>query len=149
MLHLETAAGELGLGEDLESNSLLPLSLWLDGVSLKYDRSESLEVITISLPHLGGSMSNMQLPTTALYKSHMGKDVTLDGMMAVVAWSLTSLAEGVYPKYGANAELLDGRRAKLARKPLPKALLVEVKGDWAAFKGAFRLPGWAEVDNCW
>ena len=93
-------------------------------------------------------MSSMRLPLTALYKSHMAKDVTFDAIMEILTWSLTSLAEGTYPKYGPHGEELKGKRGKLAGQSLQKALLVEVKGDWSAFKSAFRLPGWAEVDSC-
>ena len=104
--HLQNAAMELGM----EGDKVLPISLWLDGVPVKYDRSESLEVVTLLFPHLGGDMSSMRLPLTALYKSHMAKDVTLDAIMEILTWSLTSLAEGTYPKYGPHGEELKGKR---------------------------------------
>ena len=142
--HLQNASMELGMQDD----KVLPISFWLDGVPVKYDRSESLEVVTLLFPHLGGEMSSLRLPLTALYKSHMAKDATLDAIMEILTWSLTSLAEGTYPKYGPYGEELKGKRGKLAGQSLQKALLVEVKGDWSAYKSAFRLPGWAEVDSC-
>ncbi|CAE7267916.1 unnamed protein product [Symbiodinium sp. CCMP2592] len=144
--HMNAAKTELGLAGE----QVLPLALWLDGVPVKYDRSESLEVVTVSFPHLSGDIGTLRLPVAALYKSHMVKDgSTMDAIMKVVAWSLGSLAEGFFPKYGPDGEELQGKRGKLAGKPLAcKAVLCEVRGDWAAYKSTFRLPGWAEKEAC-
>ena len=70
----------------MEGDKVLPISLWLDGVPVKYDRSESLKVVTLLFP-LGGDMSSMRLPLTALYKSHMAKNVILDAIMEILTWS--------------------------------------------------------------
>ena len=143
--HMSAATTELRL----TGENVLPLALWLDGVPVKYDRSESLEVVTLSLPHLGGDIGTMRLPVAALYKSHMVKDATMDAIMKIVAWSLGSLAEGRFPKFGPDGEELQGWRGKAAGKPLAcKAMLCEVRGDWAAYKTSFRLPGWAEKEAC-
>ena len=143
--HLDNASKELGFAEN---DRILPIGIWHDGIPVKYDRSESLEVVTMNFPHVGGAWASMRIPLTALYKGHMVKNATLDGIMRVLTWSLVCLAEGVYPSHGPDGEALTGKRAKLAGKTLPKALLVEVRGDWSAFKSAFRLPGWAERESC-
>ena len=104
----------------MQDDKVLPISFWLDGVPVKYDRSESLEVVTLLFPHLGGAMSSMRLPLTALCKSHMAKDVTLDAIMEILTWSLTSLAEGTYPRYGPHGEELKGKRGKLAGQSLAR-----------------------------
>ncbi|CAE7778726.1 unnamed protein product [Symbiodinium sp. CCMP2592] len=143
--HLANASKELGFGEN---DRIIPIGIWHDGIPVKYDRSESLEVVTMNFPHVGGAWASMRIPLTALYKGHMVKNSSLDGIMRVLTWSLTCLAEGVYPSHGPDGEELTGKRAKLAGKTLQKALLVEVRGDWSAFKSAFRLPGWAERVSC-
>ena len=143
--HLDNASKELGFGDN---DRIIPIGFWHDGIPVKYDRSESLEVLTMNFPHVGGAWASMRIPLTALYKGHMLKNASLDGIMRVLAWSLTCLAEGVYPSHGPDGEELTGKRAKLAGRALPKGLLVEVRGDWSAFKSAFRLPGWAERDSC-
>ncbi|CAE7030031.1 unnamed protein product [Symbiodinium natans] len=143
--HLDNVSKELGFRDE----RLLPIGLWLDGVPVKYDRSESLEVVTMNFPHVGGDLASMRFPLTALYKGHCAKTSTLDAIMHVLAWSLTCLAEGVFPKYGPHGEELKGKRAKLAGRSLhAKGILVEVRGDWAAFKSVFRLPAWSQTDAC-
>eukprot|EP00439_Symbiodinium_sp_Y106_P053622 s2447_g7.t1 len=78
--HMNAATTELGL----TGENVLPLALWLDGVPVKYDRSESLEVVTLSFPHLSGDIGTLRLPVAALYKSHMVKDgSTMDAIMKV------------------------------------------------------------------
>ena len=53
----------------------------------------------------------MWIPLTALYKGHVLKNASLDGIMRVLAWSLTCLAEGVYPSHGPDGEELTGKQA--------------------------------------
>ncbi len=135
----------------LPMNATLPVSLWLDGVPVKFDRSESLECVTWSMPHMKEQLQSMRFPICCMYKSHMDTS-TWDAIFKVVAWSLTCCAEGVYPSTGPDGEPLQGQfRKKLAGKPLAgdyygsvHAALVEVRGDWAAYKSTFKLPGWAD-----
>ena len=142
--HLISAAAEL----KMDASRTIPVAMWLDGIPVKYDRSESLEVVTLNMPHLQqGGMTSMRIPLAALYKSHMAKNVTMDGIMRVFSWSLACLAEGCFPKYGPYGELLQGWRGKKAGQVLPPGLLVEVRGDWAAFKSTFRLPGWNDKEQ--
>ena len=74
--HLISAAAEL----KMDAFKTIPVAMWLNGIPVKYDRSESLEVVTLNMPHLQqGGMTSM--PLAALYKSHMAKNVTMDGIM--------------------------------------------------------------------
>ena len=137
--HLISAAAEL----KMDAPRTIPVAMWLDGIPVKYDRSESLEVVTLNTPHFQqGGMTSMRIPLAALYKSHMAKNVTMDGIMRVFSWSLACLAEGCFPKYGPSGELLQGWRGKKTGQVLPPGLLVEVRGGCAAFKSTFRLPRW-------
>ena len=41
--HLDNASKELGFGDN---DRIIPIGFWHDGIPVKYDRSESLEVLT-------------------------------------------------------------------------------------------------------
>ena len=147
MDHLRATVKEL----QLPSNATLPVSLWLDGVPAKFDRSESLECVTWSMPHMKEQLQSMRFPICCIYKSHMDASAW-DAIFKVVAWSLTCCAEGIYPSTGPDGKPLQNKfRQQLAGKPLAgdyaglaHAALVEIRGGWAAYKSAFRLPGWAD-----
>lgn len=89
--HLNQAAKELGLQA---SEKLLAIGIWSDGVPFNWDRTESLEVVSMSLPGLGGSgpgMSTLQqfrVPLCAIPKKFLIKEETMDAIFSVVAWSM-------------------------------------------------------------
>ena len=143
--HVRTAALELGLDE----KEVLPVGLWGDGVPFNWDRSESLEIISINLPGAGGQL---RLPITAIPKKYIIKETTWDDVFKVVSWSFRCLLSGEYPStrhdnkpFGAGEK----KRNQLKGTPIGViGLLAEVRGDWAFFKEAFRFPGWAENEGC-
>ena len=88
--HVRTAAFELGLDE----KEVLPVGLRGDGVPFNWDRSESLEIISINLPGSGGQL---RLPITAIPKKYIIKETTWDDVFKVVSWSFRCLLAGEYP----------------------------------------------------
>ena len=57
-------------------NDLLVWGLWVDGVPVKFDRSESLECISLKLPHLNETDSKtMRLPVTRINKNFAARMV--------------------------------------------------------------------------
>ena len=104
----------------MDASRTIPVAMWLDGIPVKYDRSESLEVVTLNMPHLQqGGMTSMRIPLAALYKSHMAKNVTMDGIMRVFSWSLACLAEGCFPKYGPYWGVAAGMEGQESRASTP------------------------------
>ena len=56
LAHLQSCELELGVA----AGSFMALGLWVDGVATGWDRSESLEVISIHLPGLTGELKNLR-----------------------------------------------------------------------------------------
>ena len=135
--------------ENLGIESAIGIGLWGDGVPTKFDRSESLECLTMNLPGPADA-KNMRIPITCINKKFIVKGHTWEAVCAVVAWSFQVLASGVMPACDHTGKPLTGRRAKWAGKPVPKALLVQFRGDWAWYKYMFRFPQHNELAGmCW
>jgi hypothetical protein len=144
--HLDNVAVELGEAE------LLGLGLWLDGCPCNWDRTKSLEVITMSLPGLTGRYKNLRIPLVAMPHEFVACEDTFDDLLAIVAWSFQHLAMKRYPSKrhdGSDWSDSEKERAAAAGRELPvAAALVEVRGDWKMMKEVFRLPGWKEKAGC-
>ena len=79
---------------------LVSLSLWQDAVPYNWDRSESLEVYSWSLPGLSSHAErNMRFPIVVCPGHFATKDTHM-AILKILAWSLTSLAEGIWPTQG-------------------------------------------------
>ena len=141
--HLDAARRELKVG------SLLAIGLWGDGVPCKFDRSESLECLTMNLP---GPIAakDMRVPVTVINKNMLVKSITWDNVYTVLAWSFSVLASGCMPVIDHLGNPMTGARAKWAGKPLMKGVLAEFRGDWCWYKSCFRFPQHNEkLGICW
>lgn len=67
-------------------SEVLGLGLWGDGITSKWDRTESLEVLIMNIPGLGGPGQDLRVPLCALSKHFVVKTATMDAILAVVAW---------------------------------------------------------------
>lgn len=81
---------------------LLPLGLWGDGCPCNWDRTESFEVVALSLPGQEGQFAGLRMPITALSRKSVAHPsvahpVAYSGVMAIAAWSLGAAAVGAYP----------------------------------------------------
>jgi hypothetical protein len=144
LAHLEKVAGHLRVS----SKSILGIGLWLDGTPFNRNRSKSLEVMSMNFP---GIETDLRLPLLALPKDFLATDTTYDEIFEVLAWSFQCLYRGHHPTCrhdGAPFQKTDPKRKKSMRKTLLQGALVEVRGDWAAFKECFRLPGWRDAAGC-
>ena len=133
----------------------ISLSLWGDGVPFSWDRKKSVELWTLSFPGLmEKKFRDLRITITAL-PHHSVVRQTQDDVMRVLAWSLECLARGSFPE-----ERLDGLpwtpedtwRKKKAGCPVPKAAIIEVKGDWKQLYQCFGVPYWQrspEKPLCW
>ena len=144
--HLDTVARELG------EEDLLGLGLWLDGCPCNWDRTKSLEVITMSLPGLTGKYKNLRIPLVCIPHEFVACEDTFDDLLSIVAWSFQHLAKKRYPSKrhdGTDWSDSETARAAAAGREIPvAACLVEVRGDWKMMKEVFRLPGWNEKTGC-
>lgn len=133
--HMAQATEELGLGP------LICVGLWGDATPCNFDRSQSVETFSMNFPGLTGSQANIRMCMTGINKKFMAKHITCDDIMAVLLWSFRCLAMGVMPSVNHLGQPLTGTKRKgLAGKPVPRAVLAEVRCDWAWLKEAFRFP---------
>ena len=82
-----------------EAEKLVPLGLWMDGVPCSWDRSQSLNVLTLSFPALQGPKRNIRIPLFGLRQHCVVKHRTMDAMVTVLCWSLECLFLGVMPSH--------------------------------------------------
>lgn len=75
----------------------LAYGFWLDGCPCNWDRTESLEALTMSLPGLGGDNKNVRVPLAVLPKRFMLTVDSWDDIMNVMRWSAEHLALGSFP----------------------------------------------------
>lgn len=130
---------------------MLGFGLHCDGVPHSWDREESCEVFSISLPGLGGAWKNLRIPLFSIPHSSFS-DNTWDDLMEVIAWSLRHLWQGKYPlQRHDNLPFTETCRKKNAGKDLGlHACLVEIRGDWKMLAETFHLPRWNEKGGiCW
>ena len=62
------------------------------------------------------------------------------------AVSFTFLAAGIFPGArhdGSPWHEGESKRAKQAGKPCPRAVLLQVRGDWSFYKSVLYLPAWS------
>ena len=135
------------VSENLGIDSAIGIGLWGDGVPTKFDRSESLECLTMNLPG-PATAKNMRIPITCLNKKFVVKNHTWEAVCSVLAWSFQVLASGVMPACDHVGRPLTGKRAKWAGKPVTKSLLIQFRGDWAWYKYMFRFPQHNELAGC-
>ena len=144
---VQLEAGKL----DLLDGDLVPLGLWVDGVPTKFDRSESLECFSLSLPHLECSSENkhIRLPLTVLNKRFfLRTGETIHGIMKVLAWSLHACLQNCFPAVDPEGNPLDlhWRRGKAGSDLGAAGMLIEIRGDWLCYKQTFALPSWQETN---
>lgn len=146
------ASGHLEFVGRTVGGPILGLGIWMDGTPCNWDRTESVETISMSFPGLQGQGGLIRIPLTAVLKRHFAKRTTADALFSVLAWSMDCLIKGVMPTVrhdGSPWRQSDKARAKLGGKQLGcKACVVEVRADWACLKETFRFPGWNENAGC-
>eukprot|EP00969_Alexandrium_andersonii_P313585 13854598-Alexandrium_andersonii.AAC.1 len=77
--HLTNAETKGGL----PVGSLLGLGLWLDGVACRWDRSETLDCITMSFPGFPDRWRNVRLPLAVLEHKFVSQH-TMDDLLDIL-----------------------------------------------------------------
>ena len=145
--HVVKCAAAMGM----PAAQCIPLGMWGDGVPMNYDRTQSLDCLSFSLPGLQGSHHDLRFPITVMPKKYAVRHNTKDDIFNVVSWSLQHLAAGRFPHARHDAEpwqSSDVWRKKHSMEKLPRAILVEMRGDWAFVKECFRFPQHNETLGC-
>ena len=131
---------------------LIGVGLWCDGVPCNWDRSQSVEVLTMFLPGQEGQHAAMRLPITAIPKKFVHKDYTYEDIFEVIVWSMEALAAGLWPSVRHDQQTwskADIARKKQAGQALGiRGVLCEVRGDWSMYSSIFRLGGWSKKKHC-
>ena len=128
---------------------LVPIGLWGDGVPCNWDRTESVEVVSMNLPGQDGQWGPLRIPLVAISKKDVGPN-TMDDLMGVIAWSLRYLAAGVWPSSRHDGSALDGKRLNKKGSLGIRGALVEVRGDWLFFADVFKFPRHnSKAGCCW
>ena len=77
---------------------------------------------------------------------------TLDPIWDVLAWSLRACLRGVAPAARHDGSPFEGSELAdrlAANTPVPKACLVQVRGDWEWLCVCFRFRMWSQNEFCW
>jgi hypothetical protein len=142
--HVQTCEAAL----KMQPGELIGFGIWGDGVPCNWDRSQSMDMFTLSLPGLPADKSELRLPIVALNRKFIVVEHTFDDICGILAWSFKQCALRQMPGArhdGAPWNQSDSKRKVLAGKILPKAILAEVRGDWVFMKQCFRFPQHNEV----
>ena len=100
-----------------------------------HDRSKSFEVCSLQI--LTSAWETMRFPLACVPKHWMVKNTTWDAIWHVLKWSLQAAASGVWPANRHDHSAfgkVEFHRKKKAGKPLTRAILLQVKGDWSFYK---------------
>ena len=124
-----------------QAGSVIPLSLWMDGVPFNNNRSKSIELCSLALI---GQGSDVRLPIFMILKDFVASDITIKALFDIVRWSFEQLMCCKMPSTrhdGSPFLSSDCRRARLAGSDIPPAALCQVRGDWMCYKQHFDLAG--------
>lgn len=129
-----------------EVSTIAGLGLWGDGVPYSSDRTKSIEVLALNI--VTHKDKDLRFPIAIIPKHWMLKNATYDAIFAVVKWSFTCLAMACWPATdhaGHPWGVGQSSRKKKAGQPLPRAILLQVRGDWSFYKNTLYLPAWILV----
>ncbi len=146
----QEACRSLGIDE----SEAVGVSMWIDGVTCKWDRSESMDMLTLSFPGLIGieKWKNLRIPLCVIDHCWIAKHSSCDDVFSVVVWSLRHALAKVHPAQrhdGQPWKDTDTRRKRRAGEPLGcRAVLCQFCADWKAYKDVLRFPQHNEVRGC-
>ena len=144
--HLQKMKNQFGASE------AMALGLWIDGAPCNWDRTESLECISLSCPGLPPPNKNMRIPICVIHRRYIVKDATFEDILDIVSWSFVWLAQGVSPprrhddvSFGQE----DRGRLKNANSEIGlRAFLCEMRGDWKMFSEILKVPVYNAKTGC-
>ena len=134
-------------------SGLVGMGLHGDGVPCNWDRTASVETLSLNFPGLPEQFARLRLPIVAIPHASFC-EYTWDDVMEVVAESLKCAAAGKFMVRRFDNlpwKPSDTARSKLAGKDMGvKGVLVEARGDWKYFAETFKVPRWNNTEGiCW
>jgi hypothetical protein len=144
--HLDKVIGDSG-------TVIAGTGLHSDGVPCNWDKTESVEAFSFSLPGLGKKWKHLRIPLVAIPHSRLSQH-TFGDISEVLAWSYTYAYHGFWPASrhdGTPFWPSDAKRgAKAGGKLHLRSALCEVRGDWKMFQAVFRFPTHnSSAGICW
>ena len=137
--------------EPEQGKPMVPLGLHGDGVPVQGRMNQSTaDFITVNLL-ASNTFASMRVPITCVESRFHAGSETAEAVHSVIAWSLQSLGEGIYPHCRHDGGSLDKARKQKAGKPMPaRGGLVQLRGDWDWNCKWFGCPQWNEKNGmCW
>ena len=128
--------------EQLSEEDLWAFGIHGDGIPCNYDRTESVQMLSLNFPGLSGRNGRIRIPMVLLPDRAVGPN-TWDDIMSVIAWSMRHLLIGSRPTCrhdGSPWWQSDAKRSKKTGNLKFKACLVQVRGDWDWFGKCFHFP---------
>jgi hypothetical protein len=136
----------------LSLDELLGFGIHGDGVPCNYDRTESVELISINLPGVGGAYARMRIPLICLPHYYVSEN-KVDDLMEILVWSMRHALAGTRPCERHDASQwpkTDVRRSKKTGDLGWNAGLVEVRSDWDFLSKCFHFPAHSLGEGiCW
>ena len=126
---------------------LLGIGLWGDGAPTQWDRKETIDVISISLPGIE-EWKGLRIPLVVLPHSRVCSE-TWEDVFTIIRWSLIILATGRWPtcRHDGSAWNHSDNCRRTAR-PLLRGALVEVRQDWKFAAEVFGFPAHNTKEGC-
>ena len=125
---------------------LLGLGLWGDGAPTQWDRNETIDVLSLSLP--GQANTTLRIPLVVLPHSRVCAETWQD-VFAIIKWSLTILATGAWPTCRHDGTPWNASdKCRRNARPLLRAALVEVRQDWKFAVEVFGFPAHNTGEGC-
>ena len=103
-----------------------------------------------NLDHVGVLLAGPEDPV-AWPKDLQVKFESHEAVFKILQWSFQALFEGRMPSHrhdGTPWTATDTFRRRSSGKTLPKAVLAELRGDWAMLKQVLDMPGWQDEYIC-
>ena len=124
--------------------TVLPLAVYIDGVP--YSRTDSVLGFWVENMASGARHLCVLLRKRNMCKCGCKGWCTLFYIFKFLRWSFACLAEGLWPARRHDGECWhpeqDALRAAASGKALPRAAVINVKGDWAEFCHTLGFPSW-------
>ena len=133
------------------------IGLHCDGVSyssaIRAGRQKSATVLSMNIISAqDGKLRQRRHPLCVLQKGSLAGYSTYQQIFAVISWSFTCMMRGITPDCRHNGQPFSAHDLESrvpGRLVMPKAALLQVRGDWAWLAEAFRLRWYTAPAFCW
>ena len=130
-----------------ERKTILACALYCDGA--EFSTKDSLFVFTIRFVNSRNRHLLWALRKSSLCSCGCAGWCTFSQLFQFVAWGLSSLQQGTYPRFRHDGKPLDPTRQHLAGQELGfRVVCIDILGDWKEFANTFGFPQWNSKVPC-